>query len=324
MLRSALNVATNTNVALSVHSSGRSLCFSPSGGVCKRISRIDLPRVVQSRPYTAATGIPTTGRNYSRGSMGAFASKESYASDDLFLIVGLGNPGGKYRDNRHNVGFLALDQFAAFHGIDFKGLQKNCHVARGYVHGSRVLLAKPMTFMNNSGEGVSQLMKYYKVPLERVIVLTDDMDTPSGKVKLKRNGGHGGQNGIRSIIDLVGSKEFARVKIGIGRPSEGQDVVGHVLSNFTVEEKEKLPGQFEDVRGVLEAVVALGLEKALSGVRVGDEEKKRKRRAERLARKKEMLQEDARVKGENGAVKKEEHAENEPANKKQEVERVVC
>ena len=253
--------------------------------------------------------------------MGAFASKLAAGagtsdSSVPYLIVGLGNPGPKYAKNRHNVGFLAVDAFAAHHGLDFKGLQKNCHVARGIVHGERVLLAKPMTFMNNSGEGVSKLMKYYKIPLERVIVLVDDLDTASGKVKLKKNGGHGGQNGIRSIIDLVGSKEFARVKIGIGRPSGGQDVVSWVLNDFRGEEEEGLPGQLEEVRHVVEAVIKLGMEKALSGEKIGDEEARKRKREERLRRKREAAANVGKS-AESGTM---DGAENEPVHKKQEIE----
>lgn len=289
----------------------------------------------------APTAIPRTPGNVSshrarvhvdpKRAMGAFASKSSSGSfretdqtnlmdhtgqtdDAPYLIVGLGNPGPKYTSNRHNVGFLAIDAFAAYHALDFKGLQKNCHVARGVVHGQRVLLAKPMTFMNNSGEGVSQLMKYYKVPLNRVIVLVDDLDTVPGKVKLKKNGGHGGQNGIRSIIDLVGSREFARVKIGIGRPGEGQDVVGHVLSNFGKDEREGLPSQLEEVRHVVEAVLKLGMEKALSGVKIEDEEERKRRREERLRRKREAAQaehEEAEARAKEGI---------ESASKRQEIE----
>ncbi len=279
-------------------------------------------------PISAPLGIssvPTQSRLLFEGrksvSMGAFASKASAEPVDSdsapYLIVGLGNPGAKYAGNRHNVGFMAVDAFAAHHGLDFKGLQKNCHVARGVVHGSRVLLAKPMTFMNNSGEGVSQLIKYYKVPLERVIVLVDDLDTAPGKVKLKKNGGHGGQNGIRSIIDMVGSREFARVKIGIGRSAGQGDVVGWVLSDFRGEEAEALPGQLEEVRHVVEAVIKLGMEKALSGVKIGEEEERKRKREERLRRKREAAEQAAR---EAGAEVADAAEENEPANKRHELE----
>jgi len=208
--------------------------------------------------------------------MGGIVSKALGRDDDgdgseaPYLIVGLGNPGLKYKNNRHNVGFMAVDEIGAAHGISFERLQKNCHVGRGYIHDSKVLLAKPMTFMNNSGEGVSKLLKYYRIPLEKLIVLTDDLDTAPGKVRLKQKGGHGGQNGLRSIIDLVKSKEFARVKIGIGRPGPGDDVVSHVLSDFSSAEdaQDALRTQLKETVDIVEAVISLGMDKALSGVRI--------------------------------------------------------
>lgn len=209
--------------------------------------------------------------------MGGFVSKATSGDNDgddsleaPYLIVGLGNPGIKYKDNRHNVGFMAVDEIGASHNISFGRLQKNCHVGRGYIHNKKVLLAKPMTFMNNSGEGVSKLLKFYKIPLDKLIVLTDDLDTAPGKVRLKQKGGHGGQNGLRSIIDLVKSKDFARVKIGIGRPNPGDDVVTHVLSDFSNAEdaQDELHAQLKEVVDIVEAVISLGMDKALSGVRM--------------------------------------------------------
>lgn len=226
-----------------------------------------------------------------RQQMGGFISK-AFAKDDAddavsleppYLIVGLGNPGAKYKNHRHNVGFMAIEEIGAAHDITFSRLQKNCHVGRGYIHNQKVVLAKPMTFMNNSGEGVSKLLKQYGTPLEKLIVLTDDLDTAPGKVRLKQKGGHGGQNGLRSIIDLVKSKDFARVKIGIGRPGPGDDVVSHVLSDFSSDEdaQSQLRAQLQETVDIVEAVISLGMEKALSGVRIntaeGPDTSKRKR-----------------------------------------------
>lgn len=209
--------------------------------------------------------------------MGGFVSKATSGDDNCddslevpYLIVGLGNPGLKYKNNRHNVGFMAVDAIGAAHDISFGRLQKNCHVGRGYIHDKKVLLAKPMTFMNNSGEGVSKLLKFYRISLDKLIVLTDDLDTAPGKVRLKQKGGHGGQNGLRSIIDLVKSKDFARVKIGIGRPGPGDDVVTHVLSDFSHADdaQNELRAQLKETVDIVEAVISLGMDKALSGVRI--------------------------------------------------------
>lgn len=205
------------------------------------------------------------------GAMNGSVQSTSIDGDDgsVWLIVGLGNPGPKYAHHRHNVGFMAVDEIAKAHGISLERLQKNCHVGRGYICDRKVLLAKPMTFMNNSGEGVSKLLEYYKIPLSNLIVLYDDLDTNLGSVRLRAKGGHGGQNGMRSIIDCVGSNQFARVKIGIGRPEPGRDVVSHVLNGFRQDEtaqveEDILPRAVETVQSVL----VLGMEKASSGVRV--------------------------------------------------------
>ena len=252
------------------------------------------------------------GKEKAKNVVGALRQVASFASrgkdvedseeDVPWLIVGLGNPGVKYAGHRHNVGFMAVDDIAKAHGVTMDRLQKNCHVGRGYILESKVLLAKPMTFMNNSGEGVSKLMQYYKIPLDRLIVLYDDLDTKIGVVRLRQKGGHGGQNGMRSIIDKVGSNEFARVKIGIGRPREGMDVVGHVLSNFgdrDGEQKEDMEQILKIAGDTVRALLSLGVDKASSGVRVdvnGDVIKvahsngKKKRKAEETETRPELVQ----------------------------------
>lgn len=208
--------------------------------------------------------------------MGLFHSKidadGAGEDEDVWLVVGLGNPGPKYEKNKHNVGFMAIDEIVKqkemeLETIQFR-LQKNCHVGRTRILGKKVVLAKPMTFMNTSGEGVSKLARYYKVPVDRVIVMYDDLDTALGSVKLKRKGGHGGQNGIKSIIEKLASNEFPRIKIGIGRPKPGVDVVTHVLSDFYGEEREIVHGALGDSLDILRSVLHLGIEKASSGVRV--------------------------------------------------------
>lgn len=242
--------------------------------VCSCLGRRSYPQAGCSRQQYKMGLFHSTQRpqQHAVGSTRIHASMHSSSMDDgasIWLIVGLGNPGPKYAHHRHNVGFMAVDEIAKAHGISLERLQKNCHVGRGYICDRKVLLAKPMTFMNNSGEGVSKLLDYYKIPLSNLIVLYDDLDTNLGSVRLRAKGGHGGQNGMRSIIDCVGSNGFARVKIGIGRPEPGRDVVSHVLSGFRQEEKvqvEKdiLPRAVETVQSVL----VLGMEKASSGVRV--------------------------------------------------------
>eukprot|EP00890_Picochlorum_soloecismus_P006342 jgi/Picsp_1/6709/NSC_04051-R1_peptidyl-trna hydrolase len=208
--------------------------------------------------------------------MGLFHSKidgpGEGEEEDVWLVVGLGNPGPKYEKNKHNVGFMAIDEIVKQKGTELETiqfrLQKNCRVGRTRILGKKVVLAKPMTFMNTSGEGVSKLARYYKVPVDRIIVLYDDLDTVLGSVKLKRKGGHGGQNGLKSIIEKLSSNEFPRIKIGIGRPKPGVDVVTHVLSDFYGEEREVVHAALGESTDILRSVLQLGIEKASSGIRV--------------------------------------------------------
>eukprot|EP00798_Chlamydomonas_sp_ICE-L_P010254 gene10254-8172_t len=140
--------------------------------------------------------------------------------DAPWLIVGLGNPGGNYENTRHNIGFMLIDELARMESIDCRKLEKSAAVGRGEMCGKKVILAKPVTFMNNSGESVSALAKFYKVPLNHVLVISDDLDQPTATIRLRAKGGHGGHNGLRSIMARMGnSQDFPRIKIGIGRPS---------------------------------------------------------------------------------------------------------
>jgi peptidyl-tRNA hydrolase, PTH1 family len=160
----------------------------------------------------------------------------------LKMIIGLGNPGPKYQANRHNIGFQCVDLFARRHKIEVSKIQMQALTGEGWVqHGAqrqRVLLVKPLTYMNASGQAVGQLVRYYHVALEDLIVVHDDLDLESGKLRLRVNGGSGGQNGIKSIIQHVGSQEFARVRVGIGRPPAPMDPAAYVLQNFSATEEE--------------------------------------------------------------------------------------
>jgi PTH1 family peptidyl-tRNA hydrolase len=154
-------------------------------------------------------------------------------------IVGLGNPGLKYSRTRHNVGFMLLDLLVKERGYqyrnDFRG-----KVAEGKNGEERFLLLKPYTYMNLSGLAVSQLVNYYKIPLRDILVVGDDMDLPLGKIRLRAKGSSGGHNGLKSIIGELGSQDFWRLKIGVGRPKENQDVINHVLNIFNKDEAKLL------------------------------------------------------------------------------------
>lgn len=169
-----------------------------------------------------------------------------------FLIVGLGNPGGKYEITRHNAGFLCADLFAESMNTEIKRLKYHALTAEVNIDGHRCLLMKPQTFMNNSGEAVAEAAKFYKIPAEKVIVMFDDISLPIGKLRVRRKGSAGGHNGIKSIISHLGSENFPRVKIGVGaKPHPDYDLADWVLASF---KKEDFPALKEAMVNACEAV----------------------------------------------------------------------
>jgi PTH1 family peptidyl-tRNA hydrolase len=148
------------------------------------------------------------------------------------MIVGLGNPGMRYARNRHNVGFHVVDHLAAEAGLCFDERQSHALMARGTVEGVRVALVKPQTYMNLSGKAVGPLVRFYKIPLERLLVVCDDLDLPLGQLRLRLKGGSGGHRGLASVIEHLGSQEFPRLRIGIGRPVGSMTPEAYVLQDF--------------------------------------------------------------------------------------------
>lgn len=148
------------------------------------------------------------------------------------LIVGLGNPGAQYEDTRHNVGFKAVDQIGLRLNFMFSNHSKfNAEIASALLEGEKYFLLKPTTFMNNSGQAVRAVMDYYKIKIDDVCVIHDDLDLPNAEIRVKRGGGHGGHNGLRSMDSHIG-KEYLRIRVGIGRPEDKMDVSNYVLHNF--------------------------------------------------------------------------------------------
>lgn len=158
-----------------------------------------------------------------------------------FIIVGLGNPGSKYAETRHNTGFMALDALAEKYNISVDRLKWNALTGDGTIGDKRVLLMKPQTYMNNSGEAVWAAMSFYKIPPQNVLVMFDDISLKPGVMRIRRKGSDGGQKGMRSIIEDSDSEDFPRIKIGIGdRPRAEYDLADWVLSKFTPEDKKLL------------------------------------------------------------------------------------
>lgn len=168
------------------------------------------------------------------------------------LIVGLGNPGPQYAHHRHNVGYRVVDSLAQAQGLAFTRRQCRALVTSGDFAGHRVLLAKPLTFMNLSGQAVGPLMRFYKLSPSDLLVIYDDLDLPLGRIRVRPEGGSGGHKGMQSIIEQLGTEQFARVRIGIGRPASG-DPVAYVLQDFSPDE---------------EAIIARALDRACSAVLV--------------------------------------------------------
>ena len=149
----------------------------------------------------------------------------------MLVFVGLGNPGPKYENNRHNIGFMAVDEIVRRHSFGAWRAKFKGQVAEGFLSGEKVLCLKPATFMNESGRAVADVVNFYKLDVADVTVLYDDLDLPLGKVRVKQGGGHGGHNGLRSIDAYVGN-DFERIRLGIGHPGDKNRVHGHVLSDF--------------------------------------------------------------------------------------------
>jgi peptidyl-tRNA hydrolase, PTH1 family len=155
-----------------------------------------------------------------------------------FLIVGLGNPGREYRENRHNVGFMLLDRLAVKLNARFTRLQSKALVASGMYSERKVILAKPQTFMNLSGQSVQGLLHFYKLPLTNFLVAHDDLDLPPGAIRIRPDGGSAGQKGMASILERLGTDEFARIRLGIGRPPGQMQAPDYVLQDFSNAEME--------------------------------------------------------------------------------------
>ena len=156
------------------------------------------------------------------------------------MIVGLGNPGPAYRNTRHNFGFLAVDELADELNIQVKRLKFKAMIGEGRFNDNKVVLVKPMTFMNESGRAVAPLLRYFKLPLSNLLVIHDDLDLPLGTLRLRPSGGTSGQRGMASIITHLGTQEFPRMRLGIGRPPGQMDPVDYVLKNFLPSENELL------------------------------------------------------------------------------------
>ena len=182
-----------------------------------------------------------------------------------YIIVGLGNPGDKYKDTRHNAGFVAIDYIAEKAGIKIDRAKFHALVGECRIGSERVLLLKPQTYMNNSGVAVAEAASFYKIAPERILVLHDEISFDAGMFRIRRKGSAGGHNGLKSIIASLGSEDFPRIKIGVGKkPNPEYDLADWVLGKMPVADKDKIASKLEDIRQAAEMIVGGDIETAMS------------------------------------------------------------
>ncbi len=192
-------------------------------------------------------------------------SRKNSSSPIEFLIVGLGNPGRKYEKTRHNAGYIALDAIASENSIRVDRVRWNALTGDGKIAGRRCMLMKPQTYMNNSGEAVIQAMRFYKLTPEQVIVILDDITLEPGVMRIRRKGSDGGQKGMRSIIQLSGSDQFPRIKLGVGKkPHPDYELADWVLSDFTSDDRKKLDTAVADAVKAVELMVTDKTDEAMN------------------------------------------------------------
>lgn len=180
------------------------------------------------------------------------------------IIAGLGNPGKEYEHTRHNMGFDTIDELAKRFGVSLWKEDMKAEIATVTKNGEKILLVKPLTYMNNSGESVGAISKYCKVPLEDIYIICDDLDLPPGKTRIRKKGSAGGHNGIKSLIAHLGSEEFTRFRIGVGHPQNGHTVIEHVLTRPYGEDIQKINDAILHTADSIEAALKDGVDYAMN------------------------------------------------------------
>ena len=180
------------------------------------------------------------------------------------LVVGLGNPGTDYDNTRHNAGFLVVDEMAAAWAISIHQKKFNVELGRGRVNGIETILVKPQAYMNKSGLPVRQVGDYFKIPYRDMLVIHDDIDLEFGRLKIKEKGGHGGHNGVRSLIDALGEDAFVRLRVGVGRSGNEGNVVNHVLGTFNQQERASLEKVIKRARDAVETILCEGAKEGMN------------------------------------------------------------
>jgi peptidyl-tRNA hydrolase, PTH1 family len=196
--------------------------------------------------------------------------------DEVYLIVGLGNPGTKYENTRHNIGFRCVEALAKKHGMSFSKQEHKAMTASGRIAGKRVILAKPQTFMNVSGDSVVPLANFYKIPHERILVIYDEMDIALGELRLRKGGSSGGQNGMKHILQRIGTQEINRIRCGVGRPPGRMNPADYILTDFKGDDAIIAVEMADRAVKATEAWLTEGIEIAMNRFNGSSEEKPQK------------------------------------------------
>lgn len=182
----------------------------------------------------------------------------------MYIIAGLGNPGKEYEGSRHNVGFMTLDELALRYHIEVREKAHKALIGKGMIEGNKVLLVKPQTYMNLSGESIRSVMDYYKLEPSKFIVIYDDISLEPGQIRIRKKGSAGGHNGIKNIIAHLGTQEFPRIRIGVGGKPSGMDLANYVLGRFSKDEKEAMEQSFRDGAAASVSMMNEGIDAAMN------------------------------------------------------------
>ena len=196
--------------------------------------------------------------------MALFRRASRPGDEDRWIVVGLGNPGEKYSSTRHNMGAMVIEVLLGRTGASLKSHKSGCAIAETTLCGERVVLARPTTYMNESGRPVRELARWYKVQPDRLIVVHDELDIPFEEVRVKDGGGTAGHNGLGSIASHLGTRAFVRIRVGIGRPPGKRGAVGHVLDTFSSSERKELPFVIERAADAVGSIISDGLERTMN------------------------------------------------------------
>ncbi len=191
-------------------------------------------------------------------------SRPSEAETQTFVLVGLGNPGREYRQTRHNVGFMVIDELCQQFNLRLSRMHAKALVGNGMLEGHKVILAKPQTFMNLSGKSVASLVKFYKIPLSQLLIILDDLDLPLGMLRMRPGGGSAGNKGLMSIIQQLGTEEFPRMRLGIGRPPGQKNGADYVLQNFQNGDMDLVKEALAKASKAAQTFVANGIDQAMN------------------------------------------------------------